>query len=436
MISGLVDRQVFNMKTCLEALKVNKSLWVLFISLTFSCTKTPANPANLTVENDVKDIPYVLLISIDGYRWDYTDKYSPPFISTFKNKGVSLKSLRPSFPTKTFPNHLSIVTGRYPMNHGIVGNKFYNPELKSFYSIRDSEAVANNEFYHSLPIWGLAEKQGLKTAPYFWPGSASAIQGITPSYNQKYKHNTPHNKRLKTVEEWFKMPKEVRPHLVTLYFHDVDSAGHGHGPDSSKVRNAITKVDQSIEKLFNNLEKLNLPINIIITSDHGMAALDSDKAETILKTPDHKKLLAEFTIIGNGALIHLYKKKNVSISDTIVLLNSSADHFKCYTPPTTPKKLNYRNNASIGDIVCLANKGWSISANVPRVSKGGHGWSQYDGMDMHGIFYAQGPNFKKNLQIETQDNVNIYPLIAHILNLKIKHEIDGNLENMQALLNE
>ena len=167
MISGLVDSQVFNMKTCLEALKVNKSLWVLFISLTFSCTKTPANPANLTVENDVKDIPYVLLISIDGYRWDYTDKYSPPFISTFKNKGVSLKSLRPSFPTKTFPNHLSIVTGRYPMNHGIVGNKFYNPELKSFYSIRDSEAVANNEFYHSLPIWGLAEKQGLKTAPYF-----------------------------------------------------------------------------------------------------------------------------------------------------------------------------------------------------------------------------------------------------------------------------
>ncbi|WP_158972755.1 ectonucleotide pyrophosphatase/phosphodiesterase [Paraglaciecola sp. L3A3] len=425
------------MKICLQALNLNKPLWLVVISLIFSSGNSQASSTELSTKNSLssKDIPYVLLISIDGYRWDYTEKYSPSFIAKFKKQGASLKSLRPSFPTTTFPNHLSIATGRYPMNHGIVSNKFYNPELKRSYSIRDAESVADSEFYHSLPIWGLAEKQGVKTAPYFWPGSASHIQGVKPSYNIEYEHKASHETRIKTVEDWFKLPEEVRPHLVTLYFHDVDGAGHGHGPNSDKVQKAIEKVDHSIEKLVNNLEKLKLPINIIITSDHGMAELKPEKIETILKTTEQEKLFADFMIQGNGYLVSFRKRKDIDATASVALLNSAASHFKCYTPSTTPKELHYRNNPSIGDIVCLADRGWSISAKVPRVSKGSHGWSQYDGMDMHGIFYALGPNFKENLQIETQENVNIYPLIANILGLKIEHEIDGKLENMQALLN-
>jgi len=437
IIKGFMDSRFFNIKIYLEVLNINKYLWLVVIGLLFNCIFTQANTVDFTNENSVKskEAPYVLLISIDGYRWDYTEKYSPSFLKNFKKQGASLKSLRPSFPTTTFPNHLSIATGRYPMNHGIISNKFYNPELKRHYSIRDAKSVANSDFYHSLPIWGLAEKQGLKTAPYFWPGSASHIQGIKPSYYLKYDQKSSHETRITAVEEWFKLPEKIRPHLVTLYFHDVDAAGHGHGPNSDKVKKAIDKVDASIEKLLLHIEKLNLPINVIITSDHGMAELNPKQTETILKTNEQKKLIADFSVQGNGYLVSFRKKKDIELTAFLTLANENASHYTCYTQSTIPKKFNYTNNPSIGDIVCLADRGWSISARVPRVSKGGHGWSQYDGMDMHGIFYAKGPQFKERLQIDTQENINIYPLIAHILGLKIEHEIDGKLNNMQELLN-
>lgn len=381
--------------------------------------------------------PYVLLISIDGYRWDYTKKYQPKFLTKFQYEGASLKSLRPSYPTKTFPNHLSIMTGRYPMNHGIVANGFYAPDLKKSYSLRDRSAVENGDFYLSLPLWGLAERQGMRTATYFWPGSEAEIQGQRPSYYLRYNHGTKHEERIKTVESWFKLPEEKRPHFATLYFHDVDSAGHNYGPDSKEVEAAIHKVDKSIEKLVTNLEKLELPLNIVIVSDHGMAALKKENFELVAKDKAQNKLIQDnFIVKGKGPIIQFYSKETgkISLKESLSILNKNAKNYRCYFGNKTPKKLNFRNHPRVGDMVCIAKKDWSIGITDISVPKGNHGWSQYDGNDMHAIFYAKGPQFKRSYQLGTRNNTNIYPLLAKVLGLDLDVKIDGKLKYMSSLL--
>lgn len=411
------------------------------LSLTFlaSCASAPNFIKKNNIENNSKlamKSPYVLVISIDGYRHDYTEKFKPPFISEFKKESASLNSLRPSYPTKTFPNHLSIMTGRYPMNHGIVANQFYAPDLGREYSLRDRTAVEDGRFYTAKPLWALAEEQGMRTATYFWPGSEAEIQRQRPSYYLKYNHGTPHEDRINTVVEWFKMPEATRPHLATVYFHDVDSAGHNYGPMAEETKNAVMKVDNSIKELVTELKSLDIPIHIILVSDHGMAQLSQDNLELIAKSKQAKNLVKNFKVIGKGPVVHLYRKspKFKYITKTINAINKDAKNFKCYKKSQTPKKLNFRNNSRIGNIVCLANKDWSITLDKISVPAGNHGWSQYEGRDMHAIFYAQGPKFKKSYELETQDNINIYPLLANILNLKIEHKIDGKLQRMKPLL--
>jgi alkaline phosphatase D len=410
-------------------------IYLAVILLTFSCSTTPTYKTTSTKEN-TKEAPYILLISIDGYRWDYTDIHRPSFLTQIRKNGSSVDKLIPSFPTKTFPNHLSIATGAYPMNHGIVGNSFYAPDLQKSYSLRDASAVTNGDFYTAKPFWVLAEEQGLKTGTYFWPGSEAKIDNYYPSYYLKYNHGTPHEERIKTVVEWFKKPKEQRPHFVTLYFHDVDSAGHRYGPKSKETYQAVQKVDKSIEALLKKLAELNLPLNTIIVSDHGMSQLSKSKVEQIGKSERSKKYITNFKVVGKGPLVHFYRenKSFKYITKTMNLINSEAENYKCYKKNKTPKKLNFRKTPRIGDFVCIANEGWSISHKDSSIPEGNHGWSQFEGDDMHAILYAKGPAFKKGYKIKEMKNIDIYPLMAKILDLEINHKIDGSIKKSKDLL--
>lgn len=413
---------------------MQKTFFILLSFIIMSCSgikKNTVQQSNNKVNSQkARKLPYVLLISLDGFRWDYVKKYNPKFLTGFSKRSASLKSLMPSYPTKTFPNHLSIVTGSYPQNHGIIANHFYAPDLKKTYSLGDRDAVKNSDFYKSLPIWGLAEKNGIKTATYFWPGSETSILNERPSYYLDYNHSTPHQERIDTVVSWFEMKDENRPHFATLYFHDVDSAGHRYGPDSDEVKAAIDKVDKSLEQLHKRLLDLKLDLNIIIVSDHGMAQLDSEKYESL-----SKEILKGFRVLGSGPIVHIYKQENSpSIKLTLSALNKKAVNYKCYQYKDTPKKFNIYKNQRVGDITCLAKRGWSIGHGINRVPKGSHGWSQFDSKDMHGIFYANGPAFKNSVEIKTLSNIDIYPLLAQILKIKIPHKIDGDIKEIKQLL--
>lgn len=375
--------------------------------------------------------PYVLLVSIDGFRWDYVEKYKPSFLSQWVKDSAQLTSLRPSFPTKTFPNHLSIVTGSYPQRHGILANRFYAPNLNQSYSLKDPKAVLNPDFYLVKPIWIIAEEQNMRTASYFWPGSEAPIAGKHPTYYQSYDHNQPHQARINTVVDWYKLPKERRPHFTTMYFHDVDSAGHEFGQDSPELIEAIKNVDDSLRDLMAKLAKLPIDVNVVIVSDHGMAQRASRQDFESLP----QWLYDDYKVIGAGPIVHIYDTKSASVklSDTVKKLNKQALHYQCYRYQDIPARFNASQSPRIGDIACLANKGWAIGTDRYKAI-GDHGWSQFNTTDMDGIFYAKGPNFKNNVSLKTTENVHILPLLAHILSLNITHDIDGTLAPLSPLL--
>ncbi len=418
-----------------------------FLFLIFSllgCTQLGLKPESQLGINSPEHLgkPIVLMISIDGYRHDYNELYKPPFLSRFAKEGVQAKGLIPVYPTNTFPNHYSLVTGLYPDHHGIVSNVFYAPDLDLHYSLRDSEAVTNGKFYGGVPLWSLARLQGMVSATYFWPGSEAEIAGVRPHYYLKYDHDKPHDDRVNTVLNWLKLPAKNRPHFVTVYFSAVDSAGHAHGPNSEQVATAVQEVDKHIERLVTEAQKLNLPLTIMIVSDHGMTALSFDKVEVIddqMKTPDEKEAFKNFLVDGSGPFIfyHHTGEKSKKQSDLKLVLKAlnRAKYFKTYQRGTLPKHLNFNKNPRMGEMVSIADPGYTIGAkNRLRVIAGMHGFDPSRSKDMEGIFMAQGPSLVTEKTMKSFENIHVYPLVAKILGLEIKEPIDGKLSVTKEIL--
>lgn len=408
-------------------------LWSLMVSIAWGATQVKENHRRFD------QTPYVLQISIDGYRHDYNDLYNPPTLVKFARAGVRAKSLIPVFPSKTFPNHLSLVTGLYPGRHGIVANHFYAPKLKKHYSLKDRGSVRNARFYTGIPLWNLASLNRMVSAVYFWPGSEAAIGGHFPSHYVAYNHSTPHIDRINKVIEWMKLPRSQRPHYVSLYFSDVDSAGHRYGPRSKGVKEAVLKVDASLKLLLGELSKLKLELNIIIVSDHGMTRLDESKKITIDTSPVIKQLLKSFHIQGKGPIMFLYyhgqpSKKQKTINQLIKQLAQVSSHYQTYRRSNLPRRFHGNNNPRMGDIILMADPPYSLGIGQQwSIPKGDHG---YDGIhrDMHGIFLARGPQLKTGLAIESLENIHIYPLIARILGPPVRGRIDGDFRKVKNLL--
>ncbi len=215
---------------------------------------------------------YVVLVSIDGFRYDYAKLYGAPHLDAIAKDGAAaLDGMLPSYPSTTFPNHYTIVTGLYPEHHGIVAMSFYDPARKERYSFNDPKSDTDGSWYRGVPLWSLAEKQGMRAACFFWPGSEAEIAGERPSYYLKYDDALPDEERVDQVVDWLKLPEAKRPHFITLYFGEVDHAGHEYGPDATQTRAAVRHVDGEIGVLRAKLEKLHLPIDLVVVSDHGMA---------------------------------------------------------------------------------------------------------------------------------------------------------------------
>lgn len=427
-------------------MKIQSLLSILFAFILVACSSTQKGMKEyqgLTENSEAAmRAPYVLLISIDGYRHDYTKKYNPKFLSKFASEGVSLRSLIPSFPTKTFPNHYSIVTGLYPGNHGIVANHFYAPDLGLEYKLSDRDAVTNPKFYQGVPLWNLTQEQGMMSATYFWPGSEAPIGNKYPSYWEVYDHGAPHERRIEKVLSWFNLPEKNRPHFLTLYFSDVDSAGHRYGPDSAEVKEAIEKVDDSLEKLYGEIEKLSFPVNVIIVSDHGMTEIKRERSvllDKAFKKEADKELLSEFKILGSGPIVQFYyegreDKKAESLNRLLRLLNRSGSKVRAYKPSKAKSHWHLSGNARMGDVFAVSSMGVFIGMKGDRLIPGNHGYDTQGSRDMHSIFYAKGPAFKSGRTYPSAQNVDIYPLIAKILGLEVTHEIDGRINGLKGVL--
>jgi predicted AlkP superfamily pyrophosphatase or phosphodiesterase len=377
--------------------------------------------------------PYVILISADGFRYDYIDKYPSENLLRLSASGVRASSMIPSFPSVTFPNHYTIVTGLYPSHHGIVYNQFYDRKRMASYAMGDRKAVEDGSWYGGTPLWVLAEQQQMMSASYHFVGTEAAIRGLYPSYWYRYSDGIDLDLRIATVVNWLKLPEETRPHFITFYMSDVDHAGHSYGPDAMETRKAVELVDQTVGKLEKEISRLGLPVNFVFVSDHGMAAVDTVYRMDPVVHVD----TAHFIVKGGGTTIHLYAKSGADVTKQTAKLKKEAGEYDVYTRDQLPAHWHYSEKddrfGRMGDIILIPRYPKVFSTANRRIIPGAHGFDTKIS-DMHATFLAWGPAFKKGLRIPSFENVHVYPMLCALLGLKFESEIDGKAEVLRPIL--
>jgi alkaline phosphatase D len=355
-----------------------------------------------------------VLVSLDGFRYDYADRYAAPNLRAIGEAGAVAEGLIPCFPSITFPNHLSIVTGMYPENHGIVANSFHDPERKADYSM--GQAGELGSWLKAEPLWVIAEKQGVKSAAMFWPTSDAEIGGVRPSHWTPYDGKMPNQERIQRVLDWLRLPASERPHFITLYLSDVDSAGHGFGPEAAETRAAVERVDALMGELWRGIQALSLPVNLVVVSDHGMQATSG-----ALYLRDY----ADFRgvrLIVNGPLGLIYASEPESAERIYRTLKGRSTSFEVHRRQDTPSRWHFSKDARIGDVVVLAREPLGLLTAPP----GQHGFDPTRFQTMHGIFYAAGPNVRPGAKVKAFESVHVFPFLAKILGLQVPAGLDGS----------
>lgn len=360
---------------------------------------------------------YVVLVSLDGFRWDFDSIYKTPTLDSISGEGVKAASLVSSYPTKTFPNHYSIATGLYPDHHGLINNTFYAPDLDLVYRMGDREMVENDDFYQGEPIWVTAGKQGVVTASMFWIGSEAPIQGMHPDYWSVYDGTIPYGARVDSVIHWLSMPRKDRPRFITLYFDEPDGTEHTYGPVSEETGRVISSLDSLMGVLIARMDKtpVRRNINLIIVSDHGMAEVDPQKSVNLWEViPDR---YVEYCYGGNP----VYSIKVVEgYADSVMAIVDRTEGIKGWLKEDIPAHYHYGTHSRLPEVLIEAEESWNV-AWVSRTDyrRGGRGVHGYDpaNRDMHGIFYAIGPRIKRGVETPSFENVDIYNIICRILKI-------------------
>lgn len=373
---------------------------------------------------------YVVMLSMDAFRYDYPEIYKTKELLKIAKTGVRAKSIISSFPTVTFPNHYAMATGLYPDHHGIVLNNFFAPDLGLGYKVGDRKSVENGLFYDGEPIWTTAQKQGLITASYFWVGSETKIKGYQPNYWKLYDHKFPFSQRIDTVLYWLSLPEEKRPRLITFYMAEPDEISHHYGPISKETGNMVRVLDSLAGVLINKIKQLPIAdsINIIFTSDHGMEDVSADRSVRVDNFIPKDWITS---VNGSSPVITLNIKKGYV--DSALLKLSAVPHIQAWKRLDVPARLHFGTNPRIGDIVVLADSAWNVGTKDDQFKyKGAHGFDNAN-MNMHGIFIATGPAFKDGYLGKSIQNVSLYPLIAKILRLT-PMPVDGTLKEVEEYL--
>ncbi|KAI0086990.1 Phosphodiest-domain-containing protein [Irpex rosettiformis] len=338
-----------------------------------------------------------LIVSIDGLRADYLDRGFTPHLLAIAKKGLRAKSMRPIFPTLTFPNHWALMTGLYAESHGIVANNFWDPASKTEFHYNRIESCWNSSWWYGEPMWETAERAGIVSANLMWPGPPETSGGVAPTYFIPWRDRVPLEWKHDKLMEWIDLPLEQRPQLIMAYEPSLDQAGHSTGPYSALVNRTLEKVDVFAKELQESLEARNLTdiVDVVFVSDHGMT------------DTSHPELLYMDDILGDGFQLidHQDGWPSVGIrfkpeTNTSYYLNvlmeaatASGGKFEVYTHDSMPDRWHFANNDRIAPIYVVPKEGYALTDHIENgsgMNKGNHG---YDNLNpsMHAMFVAHGP---------------------------------------------
>ena len=383
--------------------------------------------------------PYVVLVSFDGFRPDYLERFDTPAFERLAARGLQAAGLISVFPSLTFPGHYSIATGLHPQAHGIVANRFHDPVRGDEFDYREREDARDGSWWGGEPIWVTAETQGMVAAAFFFPGTEADIGGLHPSHWRPYDGSVPNAARVDQVLDWLALPEDARPHLVTLYFSLVDGAGHDLGPGAAEMRSSVETADRLLGRLLDGIDALPhaARVALVVVSDHGMAAPDPERLTVLPELADLSGV--RLAPIGPGMSLHVGDAaRSRALRDE---LNAKLTHARAYLREETPPHLHARGNPRFGDVLVLP-KGLGFVGfrrMVDRVRlllvRGMHGWDPHL-PEMHGILLAAGPGIAAGATLPAVRAVDVYPLIARLLDLTPHPAVAGDLTALAPALTD
>jgi alkaline phosphatase D len=383
---------------------------------------------------------YVVLVSLDGFRWDYAVRDNATHLLALALQGVwAPEGMFPSYPSLTFPNHYAIVTGLYPEHHGLVANNFYDPVRGAHYTYNAPEDVSDGSWYGGVPLWSLAESQGMRTACLLWVGCEAKIAGFRPSYYATFDSKTQstpkaEQARIDNVVALLRLPAADRPHFIAVYYSEPDHQGHEFGPDARETREAALRMDGLVGKLRDALQATGLPIDLVVVSDHGMV-----KSQGGWINLDQFADLAGFDSTVDDLL---YGKTEEDRARVYNQLKKASSQFMVYRRKDVPAGLHFNENPREGDPVVVATGPYAIRAHAPQAGQanpppkiGMHGFDPRIVPEMKASFFAAGPDLVKGKTVAPFDNVNLYPWMAHLLGLHPPKN-DGSLNILSGTLRD
>lgn len=409
-------------------------------SIALQACATVPQPTPLVAAPVETRAPVTILISIDGFRPDYLDRGVTPNLNALAAAGINA-AMRPSYPSKTFPNHWTLVTGLRPDRTGIVANRMIDTAQKDAFTMQSDDPYWWNS---AEPIWVTAEKAGIHTGTMFWPGSNVAwggtrskdwpnpmVGGIRPQDWMQFNQAVSDKQRVDGVVDWLRRPAATRPAFVTVYFDEVDTAGHEFGPGDSRATDAVATVDKAIGRLRDELAALGQPVNFVIVADHGMAAIAADRVIVL----DAFSNADDYDVVEDGVYASINPKPGREASVEKALLGAHGTHLTCYRKADVPERFHYGRNPRVPAILCMPETGWTVTAHPPKnkVDGGAHGYDNFS-PDMLALFIASGPAIRPLGKLPTFDNVDVAPLLRDLLGLPAGQNLDGDDAPFRAAL--
>lgn len=365
----------------------------------------------------------LLVVSLDGFRWDYLDRYRAPTLQSLAAQGVRARSLRPSFPTKTFPNHYTLVTGLRPARHGIVGNWFYDPASGETFGMSKPVSNTQSRWWGGEPVWITAERQGVRSACYYWPGSEAPHGGLRPAFWRPFDDRTPSVERVDGLLAWLDRPAAERPRLALMYFSAVDTAGHKLGPDSPDLQAAITEVDDALARLLAGLDRLGLRArtDLVVVSDHGMSPISAERVIFFEDLMDLSKV--EIEVSGTYGGVRPKPGAGTAAELAAAIRAKAPPQLQVYRRDEIPARFAFSGNDRIPAVLLLPDDQWCLErktgwpARRANYDKGSHGWDNAT-PNMGALFIASGPSFRRGMVLPAAENIDVYNLLCATLGVQ------------------